>query len=112
MTLLNGALLNAGSTAFPSTRTVNTVSPIGNLTVSPTDGVLLCDATAGGFTITFLPSALNVNQKVQIVKTDITANQIQISNGGAAIAALAIPANGSDCQAFNVQSTGVALVVT
>jgi hypothetical protein len=65
--------------AFAGTQ--NIVRKAANYTATTSDYLILCDASAGGFTVS-LPAAINGGLTLVIVKTDASANAIQIAPWG------------------------------
>jgi hypothetical protein len=62
-------------------QTQNIVRKAANYTATTSDYLILCDASAGGFTVS-LPAAINGGLTLVIVKTDASANAIQIAPWG------------------------------
>lgn len=54
-------------------------SKTANYTATPSDDLILCDATGGGFTITLPSAASNTGKAFRIRKTDTTFNAIAIT---------------------------------
>jgi type IV secretory pathway TrbF-like protein len=67
--------------AAPYAGTVNVRRVAANTTATPSDGMILCDASAGAFVVQ-LPTAVNVGLTLVIVKVDTSGNAITVTPFG------------------------------
>lgn len=68
-----------------SSQTLAVLSKAANYTVLTTDGddvLILCDASAGSFTLSLYAAATTAGKKVRIVKTDSSVNTVTIDPNG------------------------------
>ncbi len=78
---ITGQVLTTNGTGTASwiTPVTSVVIKTANYTALTTDAIVLCNATAGGFTITLPSAASNLGKIYEIRKTDETSNVITIS---------------------------------
>ncbi len=58
------------------------VSKTANYTTTATDGLILCDASGGAFTITLVNAGLFSGRKQEIKKVDSSVNAVTVAGGG------------------------------
>lgn len=61
----------------------NVVARTTTYTVLPADSLIVCDATAAGFTVTLPPAVSSKYKHILVQKTDATANVITIAGNAA-----------------------------
>jgi hypothetical protein len=103
---LNALIAFLANTFALSSATVRAVAA--NYVVTLGDSIIEVNASGGAVTITYPPS-LATGRMVTIVKTDASANAVQISDGASIVGYLVFPPVGASMQSQAVYSNGSAL---
>ena len=82
-TISNSGVITVGGGGNPSLVRSTTRSATATLTVATDAGLISCDATIAAFTLTLPPVATSAGYQFAFVKTDITANIININSAEA-----------------------------
>lgn len=113
--LTNGQILRATAAGIESVTNATIQSQLGigvrairtelaNYTATPTDDVILCDATAGNMTIQLPPAASSSNKSYVVVKIDVSANTVTVDGDTGDLI------DGAATQVINSQWTAIEII--